>query len=204
TLNEKIVESMIIAGRSANAAGVPVIFDPVGAGASRLRNEAAARIVKEVRVSVIRGNISEAGFMLGTSRGAKGVDASEGDEGNDVGRAASALARGLGCVAAVTGAADAVSDGRRTVLVQNGHPFLSKVTGTGCMCSSLAGAFCGASPGAVFEASAAALITMGIAGEIAFERAGASGAGSFHIAVIDAVSAMTEEILASRAKLYEA
>jgi hydroxyethylthiazole kinase len=203
TLTPGAVKSMIIAGRAANAAGVPVIFDPVGAGASRLRNEAVAEILDRVRVTILRGNISEAGFILGTSAGARGVDASEGD-GGDAGRIAAELSARRGFVVAVTGAADAVSDGRRTVTIHNGHSFMSKVTGTGCMCSSLIGAFAGASPDTPLEAAAAALMTIGVAGEIAFEQAGAKGSGSFRAALIDAVSLMTAETLAARAKLYEA
>jgi hydroxyethylthiazole kinase len=203
TLSSGAVESMIIAGRSANRAGIPVVFDPVGAGASRLRNGAAARILDEVRVAALRGNISEAGFILGTGAGARGVDASDAD-GGDSGRAAAELASRLGCVVAVTGAVDAVSDGERTFMIENGHPFMAKVTGTGCMCSSLVGAFLGASPRPALESVAAAIATMGVAGEIAYERAGILGSGSFRAALMDAVSVMTEEIFVKRAKIYEA
>jgi hydroxyethylthiazole kinase len=105
---------------------------------------------------------------------------------------------------AITGAVDAVSDGTRTVRVENGHPELSRVTGTGCVCSSLVGSFCGASPEHVFEATAAALITMGISGEIAFERSGRCGTGGFRTSLIDALSLMDEKTLVERAKLYEA
>jgi hydroxyethylthiazole kinase len=204
TLNARTVESMILAGRGANDAGIPVIFDPVGAGASKLRNDATERILREIRVSVLRGNISEAGFILGTGGGAKGVDASDSDLGGDAGRMAAELSGKLGCVVAITGAVDAVAGGKRTVLIENGHEFLSRVTGTGCMCSSLVGSFCGASPKKLFEAAAAAIVTMGAAGEIAFERAGHIGTGAFHTAIIDAASGMAEAEFIRRAKLYEA
>jgi hydroxyethylthiazole kinase len=204
TLNERTIESMIIAGQSANEAGVPVIFDPVGAGASRLRNEAAARVLEEIRLTVLRGNISEIGFFHGSGAGARGVDAADGDLGENAILMAPALAKKLGCVVAITGAVDAVSDGTRTLAIENGHPALSRITGTGCMCSSLVGAFCGASPGTPLESTAAALLSMGIAGEIAFERAGHIGTGAFHIAIIDALSGLTGETLVERAKLYEA
>jgi hydroxyethylthiazole kinase len=204
TLNTRIVESMVSAGQSANAAGIPVILDPVGAGASELRNGAVSRILAEVRVGVIRGNVSEAGFILGLEMSARGVDASDGDLSSDPVAIASELAKKLNCVVAVTGETDAVSDGIGAVKIKNGHKAMSGITGTGCMCSSLVGAFCGASPAAPFEAAVSAVAVMGIAGEIAFERAGALGGGSFHVALIDAVSAMNESIFVKRAKLYEA
>jgi hydroxyethylthiazole kinase len=204
TLNNRTVESMIAAGKAANQKNIPVIFDPVGAGASKLRNDAVKRILNEVRVDVLRGNISEIGFIQGQSAGAKGVDASEGDLQTDAGRIASDLARTKKNIVAVTGAVDAVSDGHRTVRIKNGHSALSGITGTGCMCSSLAGSFCGAAPNNLFAAAVAALIAMGVAGEIAYEKAGTAGNGSFRVSLIDAVSQLNEAVLTERAKLYEA
>ncbi|MDR1966616.1 MAG: hydroxyethylthiazole kinase, partial [Synergistaceae bacterium] len=156
------------------------------------------------RIAALRGNISETGFILGSGAGAKGVDADESDMGADPGAVALKLARKLGCTVAVTGALDAVSDGARTVRVENGHSALSRVTGTGCMCSSLVGAFCGASPERVFEAAASAVSCMGIAGEIAFERAGGHGTGGFRVAIIDSLSNMTSRTIKESAKIYEA
>ncbi|MDR1944468.1 MAG: hydroxyethylthiazole kinase [Synergistaceae bacterium] len=204
TLNGRTIESMIEAGRVANKNGAPVVFDPVGAGASKFRNETAARILNEVKIGVLRGNISEIRFLAGLSSSTKGVDASEGDERGDASRVASDLARKLGCVVAVTGAVDTISDGSRVFLVENGHPALSGVTGTGCMCSSLVGSFCGAAPESVFAGAVSALLAMGISGEIAFERTQGAGSGSFHIAIIDAASRLNSETLSGRAKLYEA
>jgi hydroxyethylthiazole kinase len=202
TLNARTLESMLIAGRSANVNGVPVIFDPVGAGASKLRNDAAARVLKEISVCVIRGNISEIRFIGGIGAGAKGVDAAAEDANADSAEIAASSARRLKCVVAVTGAVDAVSDGTRTAVIENGHPAMSGVTGTGCMCSSLVGSFCG-THGDSFEETVAAILSMGIAGEIAHEKAG-SALGSFRAAIIDAVSLLDAQTLARRAKLYEA
>jgi hydroxyethylthiazole kinase len=204
TLNNRTVESMIEAGRAANQNGTPVVFDPVGAGASKLRNDSSALIIDEVHTDILRGNISEIGFILGLGGGTKGVDASDKDLKNDAGQIASALARKEHCVVAITGAIDAVSDGTRVIRIENGHPALSGITGTGCMCSSLPGAFCGAAHDSPFEAAVAALLVMGVAGEIAYERAGSLGNGSFRMAIIDAVSKMDEATLIDRAKLYEA
>lgn len=204
TLNSRTVESMLEAGKSANKKGIPVVFDPVGAGASRFRNNTATRILSEVKISVLRGNISEIRYISGLAANTKGVDASESDIGGDAGKIALELAGRLGCVVAITGAVDTVSDGKRTVFVKNGHPALSGITGTGCMCSSLMGSFCGAAPDAPFEAAVAALLCMGIAGETANEKAGQAGNGSFRMAIIDAASRMDAGTLNGRAKYHEA
>ncbi|GHV52101.1 hydroxyethylthiazole kinase [Synergistales bacterium] len=202
TLNSRTLESMIIAGRSANANGVPVIFDPVGAGASKLRNDAAARVLSEVRIGVLRGNISEIRFIGGIGAGAKGVDADAEDANADAAEIALSLARRLKCVVAITGAVDAVSDGARTAGIENGCPAMSGITGTGCMCSSLVGSFCG-TRGDSFDETVAALLSMGIAGEIAYEKTG-NALGSFRAAIIDAISRLDAQTLVRRAKLYEA
>lgn len=206
TLNERTVPSMLAAGKAANAAGIPVVFDPVGVGASGFRNETAAEILGAVKVSVLRGNISEIRYLAGLSAATKGVDAADSDlaVGDDAASVASAAAKRFGCVAAITGAVDVISDGGRELRVKNGHPMLSALTGTGCMCSSLIGSFCGADSGESLLACAGALLTMGIAGELAYERAGELGNGSFRAALHDAVSQMDGETLRGRAKLYEA
>lgn len=203
TLNRNIMEAMITAGKSANLKGIPVILDPVGAGASKLRNDTVRKLIDEVKISVIRGNISEIRYISGLSASTKGVDASESDSNSDAGAVAAQLAAKLGCVVAITGKVDVVSDGNRQVHIENGHELLASVTGTGCMCSSLVGSFCGAAPENPFESSVAALISMGIAGEIAHKNAGDLGTGSFRTAVIDAISKMDAETISGRAKLYE-
>lgn len=204
TLNRQTVESMIAAGKRANQCGIPVIFDPVGAGASRLRNDTAARILREVNIAVLRGNVSEIRCVAGLEANTKGVDASEKDKEGDIGQIAQDLAKKLGCVVAVTGAIDTVSDGVHTVYVDNGHPALSGITGSGCMCSSLIGAFAGAVPEAIFVAAVTALACMGVAGEVAYVKAGQAGSGSFHMALIDAVSKIDADMLSERVKCHEA
>ncbi len=206
TLNERTVRSMLAAGKKANELGIPVVFDPVGAGASALRNRTAERILQEVRVSVLRGNMSEIRFIAGLSASTKGVDASDADMrgGPDAGCSiAQSVAEKLGCVAAITGPTDILSDGRRTILLENGTSLLSGVTGTGCMCTSLIGSFCGASEDHLI-AAAGGVLCMSIAGEIAAEKAGSAGSGSFHTAIIDAVSQMSVETLMKKGKIHEA
>jgi len=204
TLDEADVRSMVAAGKSANLSGVPVVFDPVGAGASKLRNDTADLLTGELKLSVIRGNISEIKYIAGQSSRTKGVDAAAGDidDPESVGRMAKALAARLGCAIVVSGAVDVVSDGRRVGFVGNGHPMLTRLTGTGCMCTALVGSFCGAHPDP-FEAAVAGMLCMGIAGEIAHTKAGRLGTGSFHTALLDALSLMDAETIERMAKYRE-
>jgi hydroxyethylthiazole kinase len=106
-------------------------------------------------------------------------------------------------VVVVSGAVDAISDGKKIIHVENGHPMLGNLTGTGCMCSSLIGSFCGAAPNQFLHASAAAMMSMGIAGELAFTQAGQKGNGSFRAALHDAISRMDGTTFEKKAKFNE-
>ena len=143
TLNERTVESMIQAGQSANKCGVPVIFDPVGAGASGFRNNTVDKILTEVNISVIKGNLSEILYIAGIKSSTKGVDASPADRNNNIAQVAKEVANKYKCVVAVTGATDIVTDGTLLAEINNGVKELSLVTGTGCMTGGLIGAFAG-------------------------------------------------------------
>ncbi len=203
TLNKRTVEAMLSAGKRANELGIPVVFDPVGAGASTLRNETTQRILSEVKISIVRGNMSEISFIAGLRSNTKGVDAAEEDISlGDARKIASAVAERLGCVAAITGAVDIISDGKRIAAVSNGHRLLSNVTGTGCMTTALVGSFCGAGKD-TFVAAVAGIAAMGIAGEVAYEKAGDIGTGSFHIGILDAISRFDEKMLVERARINE-
>jgi hydroxyethylthiazole kinase len=193
---------MLVAGRRANELGIPVVFDPVGAGASHLRNETTQRILDGIKIAIIRGNLSEISFAAGFGASTKGVDSAEVDEHNDAAQVAKVVACKYGCVAAITGAVDYISDGARTVRIENGHPMLSRVTGTGCMTSALIGAFAGVG-GDMLNAAVGGVSAMGIAGEMAFEAVGKNGTGSFHIAILDALSRLDGTILLERAKCHE-
>jgi hydroxyethylthiazole kinase len=205
TLNERTIESMIDSGKKANELNIPVVFDPVGAGASEFRNATTKRIIDEVKISVLRGNMSEIKFIAGLQATTKGVDVSEADskegamEGSNV---AKNLADRLNCIVAITGVTDIVSDGKRVAILDNGTKMLSNVTGTGCMTSALVGAYCGAGLD-YFIAAVSGIASMGIAGEIALEKAGNVGTGSFHIAIIDAISNLNLETIKKMAKVKE-
>jgi len=199
TLSEHWIEAMLLAAKAANRARVPVVLDPVGAGATRLRTETAKRILDESEIAVVRGNQAEVAALAGREaeiRGVESIGASE--PGAELARAAAAQ---LGCVAAVTGPVDHVSDGTRTIAVSNGHPLLGTVTGTGCMSTAITGCFLGVAPDRPLEAAAEALVAFGVAGEDAAE--GAKGPGSFHVALYDALYNLDPETLDLRAKAAE-
>lgn len=212
TLNSRTVESMIAAGKKANALGIPVIFDPVGAGASTYRNETTQRLLQSVRMAVIRGNMSEVSFIAGLEVSTKGVDSAIEDDAKDPVAIANKVAKEFNCIASITGAIDTVSDGSRIVRIENGTATLSKITGTGCMTTALVGAFCGtifANSSAhtatnYFDAAVAGIAAMGIAGEIAESSAHEKGTGSFHVALLDAISKLDAATFTTRAKIHEA
>src|SRR5919107_2574008 len=176
TLSPDWVEAMLAAGKAANAAGVPVVLDPVGAGATRYRTDTAKRLLSELDVSVLRGNQGEVATLVGVAAEVRGVESiGAGDQPGELARLA---ARNLGVVSSVTGAVDHVSDGERSFAVANGHELLASVTGTGCMSSALTGCFLAAKPEAPLEAATEALAAFGVAGEEAARDA--KGPGSFH------------------------
>jgi len=198
TLTDDWVDAMIKAGKKATVLGVPIILDPVGAGATMLRTKAAQRILAETRVSVVRGNASEILALACGNSKAKGVDAADSVEA--VAEQAVRLARELGVPVAITGAEDFITDGERIVRVSNGHPLMGAVTGTGCGATAVIGAFAGIDPDPV-SATATALAYYGLAGQVA--AAGAAGPGSFMIRFLDALYCLTPEELESGCKIEE-
>ncbi len=209
TLNSRTIPSMYAAGRKANELGHCVLLDPVGAGASHLRTETARGLLREIRFDVIRGNISEIRALAEDSRNTKGVDAAPSDAVTEenLEEAISfvkGFARQTGCIAAVTGAIDLVSDGGSCYVIRNGRPEMSRITGTGCQLSAMMTAFVAAnSDGGRFEAAAAAVCAMGLAGEIAYTHLlPEEGNASYRNRIIDAVFHMDGAQLEKGAK-YE-
>lgn len=192
TLNAQTVESMILAGKSANLHGVPVIFDPVGAGATRFRTESAQKIMSEVKVSVIRGNAAEIANVVGDKWEIKGVDAGAAE--GDVLALSMKAACKLNCIVVITGKEDVATDGSIAYVVANGDQLLTKVTGTGCLLTSVIGAFAGVEKD-VLKASAAALTFYGVAAEKAVEKTNGQGPGSFQIEFLNQLSIVTDEDL---------
>jgi hydroxyethylthiazole kinase len=195
TLSPSWVEAMLAAGRAANDRGVPVVLDPVGAGATAYRTETARRILDEVRVTVLRGNAGEVATLVGVESEVRGVESIA--AGADAEAIARAAASALGVVASVTGPVDHVSDGERTAAIANGHPLLAAVTGTGCMSSAITGCFLAVD--GPFDAAVAALVAFGVAGEDAAQDA--KGPGSFHVGLYDALAALDPDSLDMRARV---
>jgi len=190
TLAPDWVDAMALAGRKAVERGIPVILDPVGAGATTLRTEAARRLLRETRPAVVRGNAGEIGSLSGAGGEVRGVDSL--GEPEDPAKVAREAARGWDCVVAITGKLDWVSDGGRLIGLENGHAWLTALTGTGCMATAVIGAFAAVEADRLV-AAAAALACYGLAAEIAAERA--SGPGSFKSELFDALFNLTPERL---------
>ncbi len=197
TLSHHWIDAMLLAGKAANEHGIPVVLDPVGAGATRFRTETARRLLDEVKVAVLRGNQGEVATLVGVEAEVRGVESiAAGGEPADLARTA---ARNLGLVASVTGPVDHVSDGERVLAVANGHELLAAVTGTGCMSSAITGCFLAVAPDRPLEAAAAALAAFGVAAEDAARDT--QGPGSFHVGLYDALAALEPETLDARAKI---
>jgi hydroxyethylthiazole kinase len=197
TLSPPWVDAMLVAGKAANVAGVPVVLDPVGAGATRYRTDTAKRLLSEVDVAVVRGNQGEVATLVGVAAEVRGVESIGG--GGEPAELARAAARALEVVASVTGAVDHVSDGERVLAIANGHALLASVTGTGCMSSAMTGCFLAAKPDVPLEAAAEALAAFGLAAEDAAREA--QGPGSFHMRLYDALAALDPATLDERVKI---
>ena len=199
TLSGHWVEAMLLAGGAATARQIPVVLDPVGAGATEYRTATAHRILHLVDVTVLRGNAGEIATLVGAEAEVRGVESiGAGMEPAELARAA---ARSLGVIASVTGPVDHVSDGERVLAVSNGHALLATVTGTGCMSSAITGCFLAAKPSAPLEAAAEALAAFGVAAEDAARSA--EGPGTFHARLYDALYTLDPDTLDGRVRIEE-
>ena len=208
TLNSRTIESMIKAGKKSNELNIPVILDPVGVGASSLRTDTANKLLNEIKFAVVRGNISEIKALgITDAKGAKGVDADLADSINEenldeVVEYIKSLSEKLSSVIAVTGAIDIVSDSKKTYIIRNGHPMMGKISGTGCMLSSIIGAYCGANKDNIVDATAAAVCIIGLSGELAYEKIlkNDEGTSMLRSHLIDFMSKIDDKILEEGAK----
>lgn len=230
-LDEAKLEAMLLSGKTANMQNKPVVLDPVGVGASAFRRKCAARLLKEVKFSVIRGNLSEikalsavismldeAGANKQDSVYTDGYDSVDTNESNGVDAAVSdritednlmaavefarKCARKTNCVVAITGAIDIVTDSTTAYCIRNGHPMMGSVTGAGCQLSALTASFVAANPDNILEACAAAVAAMGICGETAYSRMNAQdGNATYRNYIIDAVYNLTDDKLVNECKV---
>jgi len=182
TLSGPWIEAMVRAGRRANEREVPVILDPVGSGATTLRTETARRILAEIKVRVVRGNASEVLSLKRSDSTTKGVDSVH--RVDEAAETARSLARDLSTTLVITGEEDLVTDGERTLWVENGHELMGRITGSGCTATALIGAFLAVDQDSV-QAAATALAYYGLAGEVAAQSC--KGPGSFQVALLDAL-----------------
>jgi hydroxyethylthiazole kinase len=194
TLSGPWVESMRRAGAAAAAKGIPVVLDPVGAGASSLRTRTAVALLEGVHPAIVRGNPSEILTLAGEQGGTRGVDSSSSSE--DAEAPAGALARASEVIVSVSGATDLITDGARTLRIATDTPIMSRVTGMGCTASALTGALAAVNPDAL-EAAAHAMAIMGVAGRMAWTELSAGGRtpgpGGFLPAFHDALYRMTSD-----------
>lgn len=205
------IDAMLLAGKEANRLQIPVVLDPVAAGGTSLRRNAAAKLLENVQFSVIRGNASEIRYLAGQTASVCGVDVSRTDAvtAENLSEAAEmtkALARKSGSVIAISGILDIISDAETTMVLKNGCSAMSRITGSGCMLTSLIGAFCGALPKNPFLATCTAMAVMGIAGEKAEQLRLKKGSGNatFRTDLIDSIFSLTETDLKQvKAEIFE-
>jgi hydroxyethylthiazole kinase len=186
TLSEEWTKSMFMAARKARQKGIPIILDPVGAGATPYRTRTARQLLETISPSIIRANASETMSLVTQEKLTKGVDST--DSSDHALDAAHILSEHFGSVVCVSGEKDYIIAGNRMIEVANGHPMMARVTGLGCTASALCGAFA-ATGNELADAAASAMAVMGIAGEIAAIRA--AGPGSMQIEFLDALYALT-------------
>ncbi len=181
TLSEEEIAAMLIAGQAAAEKGIPIVLDPVGAGATAFRTESALRLLRELPITVLRGNRGEIGALVGSGE-VRGVEATGSEDPRQVARAAHAT---FGVTVAVTGPTDVIVGPKRTYLVHNGHPLLGMITGSGCMATATIGIFSAVGDDPALQ-TALGLASYGLAAERAAE--GDPGPGTFRARLLDEVA----------------
>jgi hydroxyethylthiazole kinase len=190
TLDENWVDAMILAAGTANSKKIPVIFDPVGAGATKLRTDMTRKIIQESKISVLRGNGSEIFSLISDEFKTRGVDSSVSIDRSII-EPAITISREFNAVIAISGKEDMITDGKTTYCVANGHPIMTRVTGIGCGLTAIVAAFCARSDGDLLPAVAAAHGFYGLCGELAHESS--HGPGSFFVRFIDLLHRVGEK-----------
>lgn len=198
TLSDPWIRSMFAAARAAGKRGIPIVLDPVGAGATRLRTNTALALLSEAPATIIRGNASEIRALALAEGATKGVDSRH--QAEDALAAAQSLYQSFGSVVSISGAVDLIVGGGPTIRIANGHPLMPRVTGLGCSASALTGAFAAVNP-LPAKAAAHAMAIMGIAGALAAEKA--AGPGSLQLHFLDALYNLSYDDLAKRLRWEE-
>jgi hydroxyethylthiazole kinase len=198
TLTKDIIDVMLLAGKYANIKNIPVVFDPVGAGASSLRNDASKEIISNIKLAIIRGNESEIANIYGIKIETKGVESRAHIE--DKTGLAKELALRVSSAVCISGKEDIISDGSVVFSVKNGDAVLTKMTGSGCISSSVMGAFAAIDKNSV-KASLTGAVAIGICGELAAAKSKMSG--SFQVEFFNNLSIFSSDILDKYAKFEE-
>lgn len=200
TLEPAWIESMRLALLTASQRGIPTVLDPVGAGATAYRNASIELLLATASPTVIRGNGSEIMSVAGANVQTRGVDS--GAQANDALGSARALVGRTGGVVCMSGQTDHIVDGTRWALLSNGHPWMTKITGVGCSATALIGAFCAVQPDA-WRATVSAMALMGVAGEVAAEKAVVRrvGVGSMQVLMLDELQLLDQATFDARLKM---
>ncbi|PVX39854.1 hydroxyethylthiazole kinase [Pasteurella langaaensis DSM 22999] len=199
TLNKSDVDAMLIAGKAANQQGIPVVLDPVGAGATAYRRQVTSQLLSEIQFTAIRGNAAEIAFLANVDWQGKGVDAGQGEA--NLGEIARTAAQKYQCIVAVSGEIDYLSDGKNVIQIANGTPLFPKITGSGCLLGAVIAAFLGVvdkqdNLNAVVEACT----VYALAGEIAAQNL-STQVGSFATAFLNQLAEISCENLTALLKL---
>lgn len=209
TLNMQTIEGMKAAAACAAQLAHPMVLDPVGAGASKLRTETASMLLDTYPISVVRGNMSEIKALAGAANATRGVDVNPDDVVTLDNLSASiefarSFARQSNTIVAITGAIDIVADAHAAYAISNGTPLMGKITGSGCMLTCVVAAYVVANPQAYMDAVVAAVSAMGVSGEIAAARMrSGDGNGSFRMCLLDALSTLSADVLEENARIEE-
>lgn len=204
TIEKETAKSMIKAGQKANSLDIPVILDPVGVGVSMYRRRVVEEILEHVHISIIKGNASEIKTIYGLKAKSKGVDSVEEDDIDEMKKISQNLSKRINSVVGITGKIDVVSFIEETVLIYNGHKMLKSITGTGCMCTTLIGAFSSVAT-SMLDAALGGILCLDIAGEIAYEKTKKmhGGSGSFKMHLFDAIYNLKEEDILKIGKIID-
>ncbi len=201
TLQPEWIDAMKMAAKKAASSGKPIILDPVGAGATSYRNKAIEELLATARPSVIRGNASEIMNVAGLTASTKGVESRDSSEmAID---AAQSLARKIEGIVCVSGATDIITDRHgKIATLKNGHPWMTRITGTGCSATAMIGAFAAIQPD-YWRATVSAMAYLGVVGEVATEEVMKQnqGVGSLQIKILDTLQLLVEKEFQTRLKM---
>lgn len=200
TPSDSKTAAMLAAGQAANAAGIPVVLDPVAVGASQLRRDTVAQLAQHIHFAAIRGNAGEMAYLADVAWQSKGVDAGSGE--GSLAHIAQTVAQRFDCIAVLSGKTDFVSDGTRTAQLDNGVALFPKVTASGCLLSAVVGAFLAVAPREdFFQAACEACTVYAVAGELAARELLPTQSGAFAWRLLDSLAAVQPQEVAQAAKV---